>query len=65
MRTGSAYEFGGQQGTPYAMVRAPLITPARKLCNEPPWGALTALDLTNGKETLGSPVGRVPGSEDG
>ena len=32
------------------MVRAPLITPGRLPCNEPPWGALTALDLQSGKK---------------
>ena len=52
-----SYEFGGQQGTPYAMVRAPLITPGRLLCNQPPWGALTALDLASGKKRWEVPLG--------
>jgi quinoprotein glucose dehydrogenase len=61
-----AYEFGKQQGTPYAMVRAPLISPGRIPCNEPPWGALTALDLQSGKKrwevALGSWLGHDVGS---
>jgi quinoprotein glucose dehydrogenase len=52
-----SYEFGRQQGTPYAMVRAPLITPGRLPCNEPPWGALTALDLQSGKKRWEVPLG--------
>jgi quinoprotein glucose dehydrogenase len=58
-----SYEFGSQQGTPYAMVRAPLITPERKLCNEPPWGALTALDLQSGKKRWEVPLGSWLGQE--
>lgn len=60
-----SYEFGPQIGTPYAMVRAPLITPQRIPCNEPPWGALTALDLKTGKKkwevTLGTWMGKELG----
>jgi quinoprotein glucose dehydrogenase len=51
------FEFGGQQGTPYVMVRAPFITSARKPCTEPPWGALTALDLVSGKKRWEVPLG--------
>lgn len=48
------------------MVRAPLISPGRIPCNEPPWGALTALDLQSGKKrwevALGSWLGHDVGS---
>jgi len=61
-----SYEFGRQAGTPYAMVRAPLLTPGRLGCTEPPWGALTALDLNTGKKrwevALGSWLGHALGS---
>jgi quinoprotein glucose dehydrogenase len=57
------YEFGRQQGTPYAMERAPLITPGRLPCNEPPWGALTALDLQTGKKRWEVPLGSWIGHE--
>jgi quinoprotein glucose dehydrogenase len=59
------YEFGSQAGTPYAMIRAPLITPGKLLCNPPPWGALTAIDLTTGKKKWEVPLGDWLGQADG
>lgn len=58
-----SYEFGRQQGTPYAMVRAPFITPGRLPCTEPPWGALTALDLNTGKKRWETPLGSWQGHD--
>lgn len=60
-----SFEFGGQQGTPYAMVRAPFITPGRIPCNEPPWGVLTALDLQSGKKRWEVPLGEYMGMKTG
>ncbi len=60
-----SYEFGSQLGTPYAMVRAPFITPGRMLCNEPPWGALTALDLQTGRKRWEVPLGEYMGQKIG
>lgn len=60
-----SYEFGRQAGTPYAMIRAPLITPSRLPCNEPPWGALTALDLDTGKKRWEVPLGSWLGHDIG
>jgi len=61
-----SFEFGRQTGTPYAVMRAPLITPRKLLCTPPPWGALTALDLNTGKKkwqvSLGSWLGHANGS---
>ncbi len=34
-----------QRGTPYGMVREPLLSPLGLPCNPPPWGTLAALDL--------------------
>lgn len=51
------FEIGRQTGTPYVMMRAPLITPGKLLCNPPPWGALTALDLNTGKKKWEVPLG--------
>ena len=52
-----SFEFGRQDGAPYVVMRAPLITPGKLLCNPPPWGALTALDLTTGKKRWEVPLG--------
>lgn len=60
-----SYEFGRQEGTPYAMVRAPLITPDKVPCNPPPFGALTALDIETGRKVWEVPLGvykRQPGT---
>lgn len=56
-----SYEFGRQEGTPYAMERAPLITRNRFLCNAPPWGALAALNLRTGRKAWEVPLGTFQG----
>ena len=56
-----SYEFGRQEGTPYAVVRAPLITPDKVPCNPPPFGALTALDLQTGRKVWEVPLGTYKG----
>ncbi len=50
-------EFGRQTGTPYAMVREHLQTPAGLPCNPPPWSELIAVDLSNGMEEVGRTAG--------
>lgn len=51
-------EFGEQTGTPYAMYREPLLTPERSgLCNPPPWGTVSALDLKGSKILWETPLG--------
>jgi quinoprotein glucose dehydrogenase len=42
-------EFAPQAGTPYGMVRGPLLSPFGVPCNPPPWGTLAAVDLTSGQ----------------
>jgi quinoprotein glucose dehydrogenase len=55
-------EFGRQRGTPYAMYREWLVAPNGQPCNPPPWGAIVAFDLKNGKLRWESPLGvMVPG----
>ena len=39
------------------MVRSPFVTRSFKPCTEPPWGALTALDLRSGKKRWEVPLG--------
>jgi len=53
-------EFGRQTGTPYAMYREPLMSPTGTPCIAPPWGKLTAVDLTSGEVRWDVPLGRIP-----
>ena len=48
-------EYGRQVGTPYAMSRDHL-----GICTPPPWGTLTALDLTAGAVKWQIPLGSFP-----
>jgi quinoprotein glucose dehydrogenase len=52
-------EYGSQRGTPYAMHRAPLLSPRGIPCNPPPWGALTAVDLRSGRIAWEVPLGTI------
>jgi quinoprotein glucose dehydrogenase len=57
-------EFYPQLGTPYAVVRMPLLSPLKAPCNPPPWGTLTAVDLVSGRtlweSTLGTTRDQAP-----
>ena len=53
-------EFAPQTGTPYGMYRETLLAPSGAPCNAPPWGALTAVDLTTGEQKWMTPLGYVP-----
>jgi quinoprotein glucose dehydrogenase len=50
-----ALEYGRQIGTPYAMSRDDL-----GICTPPPWGTLTAFDVTNGVVKWQVPLGWMP-----
>ncbi|MFN0112188.1 MAG: pyrroloquinoline quinone-dependent dehydrogenase [Blastocatellia bacterium] len=53
-------EFGRQTGTPYAMYREPLMSPTGTPCVPPPWGKLTAVDMSSGEFRWDVPLGRIP-----
>ena len=59
-------EFARQTGAPFGMFRTPLLAPSGLPCTAPPWGTLTAVDLSTGKITWDVPLGSfIPGGNTG
>jgi quinoprotein glucose dehydrogenase len=54
---GTTALYGAQEGTPYAIRRELLLSPWGAPCNSPPWGTLTAVDLSTGKVRWQSTLG--------
>jgi len=52
-------ELALQAGTPYAMRRAPLLSPSGTPCSPPPWGTLAAVDLFTGRKAWDVPLGEI------
>ena len=50
-------ELYPMSGTPYGLMRTPLLSPWGAPCNPPPWGTLTAVDLQSGKVLWESVLG--------
>jgi quinoprotein glucose dehydrogenase len=50
-------ELGRQRGAPFAMTRVVALSRLGLPCTKPPWGALVAVDLKDGKILWRSPVG--------
>ena len=57
-------ELYAMEGTPYAVHRAPLLSPLGAPCTAPPWGVITAVDLVKGEilweSVLGSTRDQAP-----
>ncbi len=57
---GSGGHAGGgqpQRGAPYGATRQVLLSPLGLPCTRPPWGALTAVDLSTGRIAWETPLG--------
>ncbi len=64
-RTHDGWETSPQRGTPYAMSRIFLLSPAGTPCNPPPFGTLAAIDATRGEIVWQVPLGMFPGADPG
>jgi quinoprotein glucose dehydrogenase len=53
-------ELAPQAGTPFGLVREPILSPFMLPCNPPPWGTLTGVGLDSGEILWQSPLGTVP-----
>jgi quinoprotein glucose dehydrogenase len=48
-----------QEGTPYVVIRAPLLSSWGMPCTPPPWGQLTSIDLATGEIEWQRPLGHL------
>jgi quinoprotein glucose dehydrogenase len=58
-RLGDDFEYNMMRGTPYVMRRRLLLAPSRLPCTPPPFGALVAIDLRNGRKKWDVPLGSM------
>ncbi len=56
----AGHDVSQQRGTPYGMMRAPLMSAQGVPCGPPPWGALTAVDAASGERLWEVSLGYVP-----
>src|SRR5205085_10070961 len=52
-------EYGGQAGSPYAMMRRFLQSPSDLPCGTPPWGSLVGVDILAGAIRWQVPLGSM------
>ncbi len=57
------FEFGvevaTQRGMPYAMARQPMLSSWGLPCTKPPWGTVTAIDISSGEQLWQVPHGTI------
>jgi quinoprotein glucose dehydrogenase len=56
---GFGVEYTEQNGTPYGMSRVIMLSSLGFPCNPPPWGSLTAVDLSSGQIKWTVPLGNI------
>jgi len=56
---GAKFSVAGQEGTPFAVKREPLLSPLGIPCNGPPWGMLHAVDMRTGQVAWEVPLGQM------
>ncbi len=49
-------EYGAQAGAPFGMSRRTFMAPDGLPCNQPPWGAIAAIDVATGKLRWEAPI---------
>ena len=49
-------EYSAQQGAPFGMTRRTFMGPDGRPCNQEPWGALAAIEVTSGKLRWEAPM---------
>ena len=59
---GFGVEYTEQNGTPYGMSRVIMLSSLGFPCNPPPWGSLTAVDLSSGQIKWSVPLGNILGT---
>jgi len=58
---GGNYEYSKQRKSPYGSRRTTLVSSAGNLRNPPPWGVLTAMDLSKGEKAWEVNIGNASG----
>ena len=53
-------EWAPQEGTPFGLMRTPLLSPLSLPCTPPPWGSVVAVSLDDGRIVWKQPFGTVP-----